>query len=259
VAGLGVSGSRSLREAHPSPRPNWVSGSPDGQTSGHPVAKPWVSWASHAGNFGSSTLTFLNISHNDIETFPSFALFPSQRLRVFDARRNAPEFTISYAGLGPAMRYCGDRGPPLVLLDDSDHCYSVGKTAEGIGSCYYVGCGHYYGRREECDDGVKRFVPLFTECDGIDDGCQDESFCLPSPAFRSSEGSSEQDPFCQDIADCSPVEPLFMLMATSPTSQPRSSTGRTHPVPCMSTFPRGYFSLGMCRRGDKKLWTGRDG
>jgi hypothetical protein len=154
--------------------------------------------------FGSSTLIFLNISHNDIETFPSFALFPSRRLRVFDARHNAPEFTVSYAGLGPAMRYCGNRGPPLVLLDDSDHCYPVGKTAEGIGSCYYVTCGGSYGRREECDDGVKRFVPFFTECDGIDDGCQDESICLSFPAIRSSEGSSEQDPFCQDIADCFP-------------------------------------------------------
>lgn len=147
-------------------------------------------------------LTSLDISHNDIEIFPSFALYPSKHLRVFAARHNAPNLKVSYAGLGPAMRYCGGDGPPIVLLDDPTHCSTVVKEAEER-NCFYVNCGPVYKILRECNDGVKKFIPYHYLCDEIDDGCKDE-ICQPIPIFRSSEGSSEQNPACQDIVDCFP-------------------------------------------------------
>lgn len=159
---------------------------------------------------GSSMLTSLNISYNAIETFPSFALYPSRRLRVFDARNNAPTFHVSYAGLGPATRYCGDDVPPLVLVDDPRLCVTQKKEVEGMSPCYYVVCGkHLYGYATVCKDGTAAVVPYYYMCDGVDDGCHDELLCQPFPAIRSGGNLQEQHPLCQDIADCFPGQALL--------------------------------------------------
>ena len=152
--------------------------------------------------FGSSMLFSLNISHNHIETFPSFALYPSRRLRVFDARHNAPDFKVSYAGLGPAMRFCRDDVRSVVLLDNPSHCGTGVSQVGGIASCYYVICkGNIYGFPAlPCDDGATRSMPYYLHCDGVNNGCGDEAACQPLPAIR----SSNQNPDCQAVADCFP-------------------------------------------------------